>query len=316
MTTSGGGYYQGDYRNGLQHGTGVFRGPDGKLYRATFADGAQEGDAVPMEGAAAVDPWADYTEAEPVPQAGGATGEGDDPWAQTEAEDPDPWGRNTAADESQTAGSSAPGAHPEYDVGDDFDYDEALKALDGEDGIVRSAIPTEYEDALQHLDRKQRLEEERRATELAREMDEFAREAREEIEAETARERRAEAQREREQRDAELTELAMRLEQERQDEEWKRQAEERERQSKALLERNLQIAALQRNLDLSLANCDHATPPSGSLKWNPNRDTSPEAQAAARQAWQERTRQFQSECRDRVRAEYQGAIATLMLSTP
>ena len=216
-----------------------------------------------------------------------------------------------------------------------------MKALDGKDGIVRWAIPTEYEDALQHLDREQRLEAERRASELAREMDEFAREAREENAAETARERRAEAQREREQRDAELTERAMRLEQERQAEaqreqeqreaeraeramrleqerqaeEWKRQAEERERKSKALLERNLQIAALQQTLDVNLAACDRIEP-KGSLCWNQG---TPEGRAACERKFQEEVRRAdmaRSECRNRVRTEHQSAIATLMLSNP
>ena len=307
VTTTGGGYYQGDYRNGLQHGNGIFRGPDGKLYRATFADGEQSGDAVPMEGVAASDPWEDQADAGTTRPAGGTAQSGDDPLGQVEAAFPDPWGPDTTAVGSQSVGSNVP--DPARGGADEFDYNDALKTLDGKDGIVRSAIPTEYEEALRHLDRQERMEVERRATESARETDDYARQLRDDIAAETARERRAEAQRERERRDAELTERAMRLEQE-------RQAEEREQRSKALLERNLQIAALQRTLDFNLVACDSATPPRDGLRWNPNRDTSPAAEAAARQAWQERTERFRSDCRDRVRGEYQSAIGTLMLTNP
>ena len=309
VTTTDGGYYQGDYRNGLQHGKGIFRGPDGKLYRATFADGEQSGDAVPMEGVAAADPWADQADAGATRSPGGTANPDDDPWARSDWEDLDPWGEDSAAAASETTGTGVPGGDAGASGADDFDYNEALQALDGEDGIVRSAIPTEYEAALEDLDRAERLEAERRKTEIAREAEDYARQVREDIEAETARERRAEAQRERERRDAELTERVMRLEQE-------RQAEERERRSQALLERNLQIAALQRTLDFNLVACDSATPPSRGLRWVPNRDTSAAAQAAARQAWQAEVERFRGDCRTRAQAEYQTAIGTLMLTNP
>ena len=309
VTTAGGGYYQGGFRHGVHHGEATIRGPDGKLYRATFVDGEQSGDAVPVEGVAATDPWAEQADSAAAPSPDGTAGPGDDPWAPSEREDPDPWGQDSTAARPATAGAGVPGGHAGEDGADDFDYTEALQALDGKDGIVRSAIPTEYEAALEDLDRQERLEAERRKTEIAREADDYARQVRENIAAETARERRAEAQRERERRDAELTERVMRLEQE-------RQAEERERRSQALLERNLQIAALQRTLDFNLVACDSATPPSRGLRWNPNRDTSAAAQAAARQAWQAEVNRFRGACRTRARAEYQTAIGTLMLTNP
>ena len=319
VTTSGGGYYQGGFRHGLHHGEATFRGPDGRLYRATFRDGRQAGDAVPMDGVAAAGPWEEQADTGTTPSPGGAAGSGDDPWAQSDWEDPDPWGRDTTAAGSEAGGPSVPGGHAGVD---DFDYDEALKALDGKDGIVRSAIPTEYEDALKDLDRKERLEAERRKSEIAREADDLARLAREEIAEETARERRLEAQRERERRDAELTERAIRLERERQAGEQERQAEERERRaeeqarrSKALLERNLQMVALQRTLDLDLVACDSTTP-QGRLRWIPNKDTSAAAQATARQAWQAEVERFRGDCRNRARSKYQTALGILMLNNP
>lgn len=309
VTTAGGGYYQGGFRHGMHHGEAIIRGPDGKLYLATFVDGEQSGDAVPMEGVAAADPWGEQADAGTAPSPDGTARPDDDPWARSDWEEPDPWGEDSTAAGSETAGSRVPGGDAGASGADDFDYNEALRALDGEDGIVRSAIPTEYEAALEDLDRQERLEAERRKTEIAREAEDYARQVREDIEAETARERRAEAQRQRERRDAELTERVMRLEQE-------RQAEKRERRSQALLERNLQIAALQRTLDFNLVACGSATPPSRGLRWVPNRDTSAAAQAAARQAWQAEVERFRGDCRTRAQAEYQTAIGTLMLTNP
>ena len=217
-----------------------------------------------MEGVAASDPWEDQADAGTTRPAGGTAQSGDDPLGQVEAAFPDPWGPDTTAVGSQSVGSNVP--DPARGGADEFDYNDALKTLDGKDGIVRSAIPTEYEEALRHLDRQERMEVERRATESARETDDYARQLRDDIAAETARERRAEAQRERERRDAgNSRERAMRLEQE-------RQGEEREQRSKALLERNLQIqAAFAANARFNLVACDSATPPRDGLRWNPNR---------------------------------------------
>ena len=193
-----GDYYQGEYRNGVPHGKGIVRA-DGKYYRAEFRDGYQHSDRIPMEGVAAADPWADYAD-EGVAGVQGTAGTSD-PWANEgglAVDDPsapentgeDPWVSDDATPVPGSSGYDPLDERvPSEPVTDDFDYAAALEALDGADGIVRSALPED--DYTAKLTDLERLEAERRATEIAREADLRAEQLREEIAAQQAEERRA-----------------------------------------------------------------------------------------------------------------------------
>ena len=190
VTTAGGGYYQGGFRHGVHHGEATVRGPDGKLYRATFVGGEQSGDAVPLEGVATGDPWAEQADTGTIPSSDGTPGTNDDPWAQSDWEDPDPWGQNGTTAGPEAAGASVPDGHAGRRGTDEFDYNAALRTLDGADGMDRRTLPEEddYTAKLRELERR---EAERRTAETAREAERQAEQLREEIAARQAAERRA-----------------------------------------------------------------------------------------------------------------------------
>ena len=179
-----GDYYQGEYRDGVPHGKGVVRGNGGQYYRAEFRNGYQASARNPVEGVAAGDPWADSADEEVAGVRGTAstsdpwandTGSAvDDPWA-PESTGEDPWALDDAVPAPGSSGNDPlDGRVPSEPVTDDFDYAAALKALDGADGIVRSALPeNDYTARLTELERR---EAERRATEIAREAAEAWRE--------------------------------------------------------------------------------------------------------------------------------------------
>ena len=198
------GYYQGEYRNGVPHGKGVVRGPDGRYYRGEFREGHQHGGLVPMEGVAGADPWVDHTDADTV--EGRAAADVSDPWA-----DNDPWAPESTEEDPWAPADAVSGAAqddhldermPPEPAPDEFDYTHALRALDGADGIVRSALPED--DYTAKLTELERLEAERRATERARETERQAEQLREEIRARQAAERRAQHEAEKASRRAAL----------------------------------------------------------------------------------------------------------------
>ena len=143
---------------------------------ATVVDEGGEGE--PWEADDAADPWAD--------DYGTAA---DDPWAPEAAED-DPWALDDAgpaarpADDGRLTGrdQAAPGTG-------DFDYNAALRALDGTDGMDRRALPEDdYTAKLEELERREAA---RRAAEIAREAERQAERLRQEVAARRAAERRA-----------------------------------------------------------------------------------------------------------------------------
>ena len=90
-------------------------------------------------------------------------------------------------------------------VEDDSNYGKALEALDGEDGVVRVAIPEdEYGAKLTELERR---EAERSATKEAREAERFAEETRRKIDEEFAAKQRAAFEAERKQRDERIFQM-------------------------------------------------------------------------------------------------------------
>ena len=137
------------------------------------------GEGEPWEAEAAADPWAD--------DYGTAA---DDPWAPEAAPD-DPWALDDAV---PATGSGADGPLTGRDRAapgtGDFDYNAALRALDGADGMDRRALPEhDYTARLEELERREAA---RREAEIAREAERQAERLREEeVAARRAAERRA-----------------------------------------------------------------------------------------------------------------------------
>ena len=200
-------YYQGEYRDGVPHGSGIVRGPDGQYLRAEFRDGYQHGESAPVAGAAAGDPWADWEDDAAAAAPGPADGADpwrddagtavDDPWAPADPAE-DPWARDDAA-----AGPATGGANPVVEqvpsvpAASDFDYSAALDALEDTGETGHDALPED--DYAARLSAIEHLEAEHRAAEEAREAERRAELLREEeqarYEAEQA-ERRAALERE------------------------------------------------------------------------------------------------------------------------
>ena len=150
-------------------GSGSARIEDFTGFGCMVTETVVEGDLDGTWGAAdGADPWAD--------DRGVAA---NDPWEPEAAED-DPWAWDDAVPGVSPGGiGSLTGPEPAGPETDDFDYNAALRALDGADGIDRRALPEDdYTAKLQELERR---EAERRAAEIARE----------EIAARQAAERRA-----------------------------------------------------------------------------------------------------------------------------
>ncbi len=129
----------------------------------------------PADGA---DPWA----ADPGMAAG-------DPWAPEAAEE-DPWAWDEAVPGANSRGSGPLNSRdPSRQETDNFDYNAALRALDGTDGMDQRVLPEDdYTAKLQELERQ---EAERRAAEIARDEERRARRLREEVAARQAEEQRA-----------------------------------------------------------------------------------------------------------------------------
>ena len=200
-------YYQGEYRNGMPHGSGIVLGPDGQYLRAEFRDGYQHGESTPVEGAADGDPWADWEDDAATAAPGPA--DGADPWrddAGTAVDDPwtpadpaeDPWARDGAV-AGPGSGIADPVVErvPSVPAASDFDYSAALDALEDTGETGHDALP--MDDYTARLSEIEHLEAEQRAAEEAREAERRAELQREEeqarYEAEQA-ERRAALKRE------------------------------------------------------------------------------------------------------------------------
>ena len=121
--------YQGGYKNGFPHGRGTFLDEDGRYYVSDFDNGDPVGEFTPVDGAAS-------DESRP----------------------------ETVSDTHDGAGEAAPrGADGEGDLTEDADYDAALKALDGGDGVVHAKTPDDSYGAklmeLEESEKRERIEE-------------------------------------------------------------------------------------------------------------------------------------------------------------
>ena len=161
-------------------GSGPARIEDFTGFSCTVAETVVEegGEGETWEADGAADPWADDY---------GTTA--DDPWAPEPAED-DPWGPDDAVPAARSGGNGAlTRRDPAGPVTDDFDYNAALRALDGADDMDRRALPEDdYTARLHELERREAA---RREAEFAREAERQAERRREEVAARRAAERRA-----------------------------------------------------------------------------------------------------------------------------
>ena len=121
--------YQGGFKNAAPHGRGTFLGEDGKYYVANFDYGYQVGEARSVLG-----------------------------------DDSDELRPENMSDTHAVADEAAPrGADDEGDLTEDADYDAALKALDGGDGVVHAKTPDDSYGAklteLEESEKRERIEE-------------------------------------------------------------------------------------------------------------------------------------------------------------
>ena len=188
------------------------RNAGGRLYRAEFRDGQQVGKAILVEGVDGNDSWKD-------------------PWKEESGEQT-PWVQENkfAADSGSTGVDSVNSGASDSDQEDDADYLKALRALGGEDGVVRVAIPDdEYTAALTGLERRKA---EFRAAEIENESRRNAEEAVRRSEEEAAEKRRAARQAEKSRQRAGLEQKAR--------EAWEREQEEARRESKRKFQASLE----------------------------------------------------------------------------
>ena len=200
---------------------------------------------------------------------------------------------------------------------DDAGYNEALEDLDKPDGAADGAASDDsYEGRLADLerreaDRKKQLEIEASYREKERE-----------------KERRAEANKEKlrkkaEAKEAERTRKELQLGS-RAAKSWNRQSGSTPSgttlfgggSSKALMDRNRKIIALQSNLNEALARCNKIRPNLGGLYWNPRDGRQAERRAARRQRAEESARLQRSRCVAQARSSYQDAFRSLLMRNP
>jgi len=241
MTTPDGGWFQGGFLNGLAHGWGTFRHSDGNYYKARFEKGEQVGEKTPVEFATLGDGEADDADR----GAGGAAES--DPWKDTaRGTQDDVWGPDTA-----TAGSGADSGGADRSGGDVPSYVNVLGKLIGV-LVPGAAADDEYVAAVGELDRREAAR--RAAARRAAEREAAAVNGRN---ADKRPQRRAARRDEPEPRRAAAsnrnleTDRARRAHRDRQ-----RRSAERRRKSQALLQRNLKLARLQRQLNRDLSSCN------------------------------------------------------------
>ncbi len=237
-----GGYYQGGFRNGLRHGAATIRVADGSTYNTRYDNGVEVGKRTPVEYAAPGDSEQDHED-------GGASNAPEaetDPWSDISSNTPDdPWGPDTA-----TAGS---GADSNGAYGSDEDVPSYVAVLGKLVGVLvpGAAAEDEYVAAIGTLERREaarRAAERREAAEReaaagGRNVDE--RPQRRAAPRDAPERRRAAAPNRN--WEADRARRALRDRQ--------RRAAERRRKSQALLQRNLKIARLQRQLNRELSSC-------------------------------------------------------------
>ena len=279
VKTANGGYYQGAFRNGLQHGWALVRNAGGRMYRAEFRDGQQVGKSILAEGVADNDPWKDPWKEESGEQA---------PWAQE---------NKFAADSGSTGVGSANSGASDSDQEGDPDYRKAVRDLNGEDGVVRVAIPDdEYTAGLTGLERRQA---EFRAAEIENESRRNAEEAVRRDEEEAAEQRRAARQAEKSRQRAALERKAHEaLQSER--EEARRESK---RKLKASTEKTQKMIALQQRLNSEEARCDERF----------SKCSSSFVDRTGRRVCLD-TSDMNSPCKARAKSAYQSALHKLILN--
>ena len=286
VNADNGGYYQGGFRNGLQHDRALVRNAGGRLYQAGFRDGQQVGKAILAEGVDGNDPWKE--------ESGQQV-----PWAQE---------NKFAADSGSTGVDSVNSSTTDSDQEDDAGYLKAVRALNGEDGVVRVAIPDdEYTAALTELERRKlefhlvtiENESRRRAEEAVRRSEDEAAEI-----------RRAD-------RDAEKSRQRAALEQ-KATEAWQSEREEAqgesERKLKASMEKSQKLIALQQRFSSAEALCDDIPEREFACWSNPDlTGLSEECSEKLRKLRQGEERARRA-CRRRAKSDYQSALQSLILS--
>ncbi len=244
VNAPGGGYYNGGFRNGLRHGPATIGTVGGKMYNTRYDNGVEVGERTPMEYAAPGD-------SEPGRADGGASGAPEaesDPWSDTSGKtQDDPWAPDPESADSGADGNGAYGSS-----GDVPSYVAVLGKLVGV-LVPGAAAEDEYVAAIGTLERREaaRREAERRE---AAEREAAAAGGRN---ADERPQRRAAPRDAPERRRAAAPNRSMESDRARQTlRERQRRAAERRRKSQALLQRNLKIARLQRQLNRELSSCN------------------------------------------------------------
>ena len=147
-TVDGPHYYQGRFKDGLRHGSGIYLGSDGSYYKAMFENGFQATDGVLVQGSSRGDDTAaDIREASILPHRDEDESESgkNDSWAQ----------EKTA--EARSAWSQPGGAPAEDPGGEENSYDRALARSQGDqDGLIRGAtLDDSYESKLADQERRE-----------------------------------------------------------------------------------------------------------------------------------------------------------------
>lgn len=284
VKTANGGYYQGGFRNGLHHGWALVRNAGGRVYRAEFRDGQQVGKAILVEGVDGNDSWKE--------ESGEQT-----PWVQE---------NKFAADSGSTGVDSVNSGASDSDQEDDADYLKALRALGGEEGVVRVAIPDdEYTAALTGLERRKA---EFRAAEIENESRRNAEEAVRRSEEEAAEKRRAARRAEKSRQRAGLEQKASEALQREREEARK----ESERRLKASTEQTRRMIELQQRLNAHLAHCDDIEP---KLDWICTGGSScDEVNRRVRQDAEQRAEKARRICQHQAKSSYQSSLHSLILS--
>ncbi len=244
VNAPGGGFLQGRFRNGLPHGAMVIRAADGKTYNTWYDNGVEVGERTPTEYAAPGD-------SEPGRADGGASGAPEaesDPWSDTSGKtQDDPW-----APDPEAADSGAEGTGADRSDGDVPSYVAVLGKLAGM-LVPGAAAEDEYVAAIGTLEQREaaRREAERRE---AAEREAAAAGGRN---ADERPQRRAAPRDTPERRRAAAPNRSMESDRARQAlRDRQRRSAERRRKSQALLQRNLKIARLQRQLNRDLSSCN------------------------------------------------------------
>ena len=317
-TTPAGNYYQGWFRNGVKHGKGVIRAADGEYYRTQFENGVEVGKRTPVEYATLGDNEQNHGEGRASRAAEAET----DRWSDTGggAQD-DPWGPDTA-----TAGSGAEGSGVHGSGGDVPSYVAVLGKIIGV-LVPGAAAEDEYIAAVGTLERREaarreavRREAERR--EAARHATEREAAAVSGRKADERPQRRAARRDAPERRRAAASNRNLEADRARQAlRDRQRRSAEQRRKSQALLQRNLKIARLQRQMNEGISYCNATAQRSLNarlahcgrrLLWCPGKVCDRSKLVRCQNAARSSISRERSQCEAAVRSAYRRSIAALL----